>query len=218
MHSLNDTSDRSLALICLLAIGISPFPQATQHAYAQQHPDVLRSLFKHADSRSDSLLIRYRLYPLTEEAAPLDGIPTSLNEGTPREYALLSGLWAFRAGEASVLSAMQYGRRSVRLLEQAKSRDPDAPFVLLVEGQSLLFRPSIAGGDPAAAAERFAHLARTVDEEGTCGISRNEARVWHWLALREADQLEKAKNLRRTLRQRKLAPLYEQFLNDPPEV
>lgn len=58
-----------MALVCLFAITIPSFAQATQTAYAQQNPDVLRSLFERADSRADSLLVRYRLYPLTGEEA-----------------------------------------------------------------------------------------------------------------------------------------------------
>lgn len=207
-----------MALVCLFAITIPSFAQATQTAYAQQNPNVLRALFDRADSRADSLLVRYRLYPLTEEEALLDDLPASLPEGSPREYALLSGLWAYRAGEAFVVSAIRYGRRSARLLERAKQRDADAPFVLLVEGQSLLYRPSVVGGDPAAAAERFAQLARIVDNEGMSGISRVEAQAWRWLALRAAGRPQDAAALRSHLRKQDLPPLYDQFLQDPPNV
>lgn len=207
-----------MAFVCILTLATCPFVQATQHAYARQDPDVLRSLFERADSRSDSLLIRYRLYPLTEETALLENIPESMSEATAREYALLSGLWAYRAGEASVLSAIRYGRRSAHLLERAEQQDAHAPFVLLVGGQSLLFRPSLVGGDAVLAVERFVHLDRILNAENTSGISRTEAQVWRWLALREADRPRDAEALRRELQKRDLAPLYKQFLNDPPDV
>lgn len=207
-----------MVLLVLLATITAPFAQATQTAYAQQDAERLRSLFERASSRSDSLLVRYRLYPLTEDESVLEGIPSSLSEGSARELALLSGLWAYRAGEASFFSVIQYGRRSTNLLEQAKARAPAAPFVLLVEGQSLLFRPAIAGKDPAAAAEEFAALAKTVEENTIPGITKTEAQVWRWLALTEADQLQTANALRARLLNRDLAPLYEQFLKDPPDV
>jgi len=205
-------------LLCLFATIMSPLAQAVQTAYARQNAERLRSLTERADSRVDSLLIRYRLYPLTENEAVLKDIPSSLSDGSAREYALLSGLWAYRAGEASVFSVIQYGRRSAQLLEKAKKRDPDAPFVLLVEGQSLLFRPALAGRDVKAAARRFDQLARIVRDGDVPGIAHAEAQIWRWLALREADQSRKANALRKRLREQDLPPLYQQFLDDPPEV
>lgn len=207
----------SLLLLAAL-VSSPPFAEATQTAYAQQDAERLRALFDRASSRADSLLVRYRLYPLTENASVLDDLPSSLSEGTAREFALLSGLWAFRAGEASIFSAIQYGRRSTSLLEEAKARLPEAPFVLLVEGQSLLFRPGIAGKDPTAAASRFARLAEIVEAEPVTAITTTEAHVWRWLALRAAGESEKAEPLHRRLTTQDLAPLYRQFLESPPEV
>lgn len=204
--------------LCLIATLMTPLAEATQSAYAEENVRELRSLFERADSRVDSFLVRYRLYPLTENEELLDDIPSSLSSGSAREYALLSGLWAYRAGEASVFSVIQYGRRSSQLLETAKKQDADAPFVLLVEGQSLLFRPRIAGRDLDAAAERFEQLAQIVRGSEVPGISLTEANVWRWLALREADRSKKAEALCKSLRERELPPLFQQFLDDPPEV
>ena len=207
-----------MVLVVLLATMSSPFAQATQTAYAQQDAEQLRALFERASSRADSLLVRYRLYPLTEDETVLEGIPSSLSDGTAREYALLSGLWAYRAGEASFFSAIQYGRRSTNLLDTAEARAPEAPFVLLVEGQSLLFRPTIAGKDAAAAAERFARLAEIVAEEGVVGISQTEANAWRCVALEEAGRTSEAEALRDRMQKQDLAPLYRQFLESPPDV
>lgn len=207
-----------MVFLFLVATMISPFAQATQSAYAEQDAERLRSLLERASSRSDSLLVRYRLYPLTEDASVLEGIPESLSDGTAREYALLSGLWAYRAGEASLFSAFRYGRRSTNLLETAKAHAPKDPFVLLVEGQSLLFRPAIAGKDAAAAAQRFATLAEIVEEEGVAGISQTEADTWRCIALEEAGHSREAEALRERMRKQDLAPLYRQFLESPPDV
>jgi hypothetical protein len=87
-----------------------------------------------------------------------------------------------------------------------------------VGGQSLLFRPAIAGRDPEAAADRFERLAARVRDTTSGGISVTEARVWHWLALREADDHEAATALRTDLQAQALAPLYRKFLEDPPDV
>ncbi|WP_263786407.1 hypothetical protein [Salinibacter grassmerensis] len=207
-----------MVVLLVLAMLSTPFAEATQTAYAQEDADRLRTLFEQASSRADSFLVRYRLYPLTEEASILDDLPSSLSEGTAREYALLSGLWAYRAGEASIFSAVTYGRRSTNLLEEAKAQAPDAPFVLLVEGQSLLFRPSIAGKDPDGAARRFARLAEIVATKEGSAITETEAHMWQWLALREADRPDEAQPLYDRLASQDLPSLYRQFLESPPDV
>jgi hypothetical protein len=204
-----------LALLIALMVPL-PFAQEVQRAYAHQETDTLNTLLAEAGSRTDSLLVRYRLYPLTEDAALLDDLPTRLPDGSARETALLSGLWSYRAGEASIFSAVQYGRRSANILSRAKEQDPDDPYVLLVEGQSLLFRPAIAGRDAAAAADRFARLAARTDT--TAGITTTEAQVWRWLALKEAGHTSEARQLYERLLQDDLAPLYRQFLEAPPDV
>ena len=207
-----------MVVFLLLTMLSSPFAEATQTAYAQRDADRLRALLGQASSRVDSLLVRYRLYPLTEDASVLDDLPSSLSDGTAREYALLSGLWAYRAGEASLFSAVRYGRRSTSLLEQAKAQAPEAPFVLLVEGQSLLFRPAIAGKDPEAAVRRFSRLAEIAKTSQGEAITKMEAHMWQWLALREADRSDEAQALFEQLMRQDPGPLYRQFLESPPDV
>ena len=203
--------------VLLLAVTLSaPFAQEVQHAYAQQEPDTLRTLLSEADSRADSLLVRYRLYPLTEDPSVIQDLPSTLPDGSAHEFALLSGLWSYRAGEASIFSAVQYGRRSTTLLEQAREREANDPYVLLVEGQSLLFRPAIAGRDPSAASRSFQKLSEKADT--LSGITVMEANVWCWLALKKAGDTSRADELHRRLVSQNPPPLYRQFLEDPPEV
>lgn len=207
-----------LLLVLLTASPPPTFAEQVQEAYARQAPDTLRSLLARADSRADSLLARYRLYPLTEDASLLDDIPRRLDDGSAREWALLSGLWSYRAGEASFFGAVDYGRHSAELLETAQARNADDPYVLLIGGQSLLFRPAIAGRDPEGAADRFARLARLAQNGAAEGITVAEARSWEWLACREAGQDDRAQTLHETLHGDDLPPLYRQFLEDPPSV
>ncbi|MFP4227627.1 MAG: hypothetical protein ACLFTE_02235 [Salinivenus sp.] len=208
-----------LFLCCLLVVSLpSSFAEKTQKAYAQQDAEALRGLMHEADSRADSMLVRYRLYPLTEDEEILEGIPDALPSGSARELALLSGLWAYRAGETSVVRVVKYGRRSSSLLDEAKSEDPDDPYVLLVESQSLLFRPSIAGRDPEAAVDRLQRLLRHLEDASPVGIARSEAQSWLWLALKEADQSEEAQQLYEQLMDEEVPPLYREFLRNPPDV
>lgn len=207
-----------LCLLLLLVTLPSPFADEVQTAYAHEDADALRSLLERADSRADSLLVRYRLYPITEDADVVNDIPEQLDDGTAREWALLSGLWSYRAGEASIFNAMSYGRRSANLLEKGRSLDPDDPYVLLIGGQSLLFRPAIAGRDPEAALDRFSSLLQQVDAGTVAGISRMEACIWKWLALQECDRTKEARTFKDSLLTDDPAPLYRQFLEDPPDV
>jgi hypothetical protein len=204
-------------LVFLMSIH-PPFADRVQDAYAREDADALRSLLQTAETRTDSLLVRYRLYPITENAALVDDLPKTLDDGTAREWALLSGLWSYRAGEASIFSAVSYGRRSADLLETAQSIDPNDPYVLLIGGQSLLFRPAIAGKDPDAAAQQFTQLAELAEANKTDGIPPVEAYIWKWLALKEADRTDDAQSLHDQLISRTLPPLYQQFIDDPPDV
>lgn len=208
-------------MFCLLLLLVSfppPFAEKVQNAYAQEDAEKLRTLLTEADSRADSLLVRYRLYPITENEAVVSDLPEQLDDGSAREWALLSGLWSYRAGEASVFNAITYGRRSANLLQEAQSIKETEPYVLLIGGQSLLFRPAIAGRDPDTAEERFSTLLQQVEEGSGAGISRMEACVWKWLAMRESDRAEDARKFRETLLSDEPAPLYRQFLEDPPNV
>ncbi|WP_245846024.1 hypothetical protein [Longibacter salinarum] len=195
------------------------FADSTQAHYAQQNADALRHMLAESDTRAESLMARYRLYPLTEDTDVIDDIPEELGpDASARELALLSGLWAYRAGETNFFMAMRYGRRSMSRLEEAEERDPDEPFVLLVKGQSLMFRPEIAGKDVAAAVDVFRALIESLDHHPDCGISRIEARSWLWLAMKENGQTREADELRTELLAENPPPLYDQFLADPPSV
>jgi hypothetical protein len=194
------------------------FADSVQAYYSAQEPDGLRALVDRADTRLEELMARYRLYPLTEDASVIDDIPSGLEDGSARELAILSGIWAYRAGEASFINAARYGRRSVNLLEEARAADADEPYVLLVGGQSLLFRPSIAGRDVGAAIDHFRRLVDRLDRHPHVGIARAEARSWLWLALREAGRTGDAQALHDDLTASELSSLYRQFLDDPPEV
>jgi hypothetical protein len=197
----------------------STFAERAQAYYASQNESALRDLLDEADTRLERFLARYRLYPLTEDASVIDDVPKDIGaNATARELALLSGLWAYRAGEANIFSAIRYGRRSMNRLEEAKQRNPEDPYVLLVEGQSLMFRPDVAGKDVEAAIDRFRTLVDVAEAHPTAGISRTEAQSWLWLALREANHTSEASSLHDAILADAPPELYRKFLEDPPSV
>ena len=204
--------------VFLLSVTLT-FADSTQSFYAQQNAEGLQDLMAQADTRTESLMVRYRLYPLTEDSGVIDDLPQNLGpNASARELALLAGLWAYRAGEANIFNAIRYGRRSVNRLNEAKARNPNEPYVLLVEGQSLLFRPDVAGKDVHGAAQLFRKLISELDHHPNVGISSTEAHSWLWLALREAQSAEEADQIRSELLAQEPEPLYAQFLEDPPQV
>lgn len=203
-------------MIALLLIAAVSFVDSTQTFYAQQNAAALETMLHRADSRFEELLCRYRLYPLTENDAYITPLPSEIANATARELALLSGLWGYRAARASIFSAIRYGRRSQRLLDEAKQKDPDDPYVLLVEGQSLLFKPAFAGRDEEAALDRFHKLCELLQQPNEdTGISMMEAELWRWYALHRLD-IDRASDVREQLLASDPPPLYRQFLEDPP--
>lgn len=204
--------------VFLLTVSLT-FADSAQALYANQDADGLRQLLASADTRTERFIAKYRLYPLTEDEAVIEDIPSELGpNASARELALLAGLWAYRAGEANIFNAIRYGRRSMNRLEEAQARNPSEPYVLLVEGQSLMFRPDVAGKDVPAAVQRFRSLVDQLSEYPESGISEPEARSWLWLALRESDSHQEADEIHSTLLTQDIGPLYTQFLKDPPSV
>jgi hypothetical protein len=207
----------TLLLAATLSVVMDPsFADSTQAYYAQQNAAALENLLRKADTRFEDLLCRYRLYPLTEDEALLDGLPEHVEDGSARELALLSGLWGYRAARASIFSAIRYGRRAERLLDDAVALDADDPFVLLIEGQSLIFKPAIAGRDEESALARFNRLHDVLQATpADTGVSLMEAQLWRWYALHQLD-MDNAPAVRDELLAADPPPLYRQFLQDPP--
>lgn len=189
---------------------------STQIFYARRDAKSLKRLLDRASTREMDLLCRYRLYPLTQDPSLIENLPTELERPTARELALLSGLWGYRVVKASILSTPTLGLRSHRLLEQAKALDPDEPLVLLIEGQSLLFRPTLFGGDTNAALDRFRTLRDRLEHTPDKAVSAMEANLWVWYTLNKMKLTDAADALKADLLAAAPPPLYRQFLLDPP--
>lgn len=200
----------------LSAVMLTTAPADSVHYY-YSHRDVgsLTSLCDRSQSRESDLLCRYRLFPLTSDEALLESIPETMSHASATELALLSGLWGYRAGHGSLIDMVRYGRRSHQLLTEAKRLDPDNPFVLLIEGQSLLFRPGMFGGDAGQALLAFRRLQRALSEMPDSRITEMEADLWTWLALRKMGDAS-AERLRQHIADQSPPPLYAEFLRNPP--
>ena len=204
-----------LLLLALLVPGGASPPDTLATLYAHNDRDGLLRLHAEARSTSDDLLVRYRLYPLTQDARYVEEIPSEADCRSAQDFALLAALWAYRAAEAPPWKLPLYGIRSDRMLERARALDPEDPYVLLVGGQSLLYRPRVFGGSAEAALAEFERLREVLRERPTPGISPFEPEVWIWYTLRALGRPNTDRVRDRLLAQAP-PPLFRQFLLDPP--
>jgi hypothetical protein len=198
----------------LLLLGTC-FGELAHDAYASGDPDAVRSLVEVAQSREDTLLLRYRLYSLTQSRGLIIDLPKQLDSATVRELALLSALWGFRTQDVNLLQLAVVGRRTMKLLNRALSTDPEDPLVTLIDAQSLLFRPGIAGGSKERGLQRMEQLRTRLAGAPSCGVTALEAEVWYWYALRKNDD-PRAAEVFESLHAHPLPELYRSFLDDPP--
>jgi hypothetical protein len=185
------------------------------HYYATRQPRAIARLLAGAATREDQLLCRYRLYPLTRDRALVSQIPPAADARTAREAALIAAMWAFRIHSSPPWSMPTYGRRVQTALDRARALDASDPYYLLVDGQSLLYRPAVFGGSPSRALDRFRRLRAALAARPAAGIHPVEAEVWIWMAMRRLGDPD-ADAFRRRLLAGRPPPLFRQFLLDPP--
>ena len=188
---------------------------SVEHYYSLGDVDALQALCAEPLSREEDLMCRYRLYPLTTDRDLISEIPTALDDGSARENAMLAGLWGYRASSGSLFNMIRCGRRASRLISAARELDPEEPFVLLIEGQSFLFRPGMFGGDSGRALQLFRQLQRVTGRHQSAGISTLEADLWVWLALKRLGD-PAADAVRESIESRSPPPMYRDFLENPP--
>lgn len=193
----------------------SPVLDSLAYYYARQDTSAVERLYRGARTREERLMCRYRLYPMTLDERYLDDIPSEAGVTSARELALISALWAYRAGAGPAWRLPTYGRRSERILDLALARDPAEPYALLVKGQGLYYKPRMFGGDVRAARQTFEQLRGRLGRRGAPGIHPFEAEVWIWMAVRRLDP-SAGTRLRDALLARRPPRLFRQFLVDPP--
>jgi hypothetical protein len=204
-----------LSTLALLLTIVPSRADSVGHYYSLGDVEALVTLCSEPVSREQDLLCRYRLYPLTSQPQLLEDLPSTLDGGTAREKALLAGLWGYRAASGSVFRAMKSGRRAGRLMAEAREIDPEEPFLLLIEGQSYLFRPGIFGGSRGRALESFRQLQRSLAVRTDEVIDPMEADLWIWYTLEQMND-PAADAVRRSIESRNPPPLYRDFLANPP--
>lgn len=184
--------------------------------YAARDLDGLRSLHARARTLEQRLLVRYRLFPVTRDEGLLRDLPADGDARTARELALLSALWAYRASTAPAWRMPTFGRRSEALLTRARALDAADPYVLLVEGQALLYKPRMVGGNPREALARFQALRPIALRNPASGVLHWEADVWAWMAMRRLDHPDADATKSRLLAEDP-PPLFRAFLLHPPD-
>ncbi len=203
--------------VALLFLFMSIFPDSLHVLYEEGDIEGLEALCEEPENLVTDLMCRYRLYPLTENEALLEDIPTSLDDGSATEFALLSGLWGYKTGNASAFQMPRFGMRSNRLMTRAKEKNPLNPLVLLINGQSLLYRPSFIGGDDRQALEQFELLRRVVPNNPEYGVSKIEADMWYWYTLEKLGKSE-ATSMREELLESDPPPTFRDFIENPPDL
>lgn len=184
--------------------------------YARQDTSGVERLFRrHAQTQEQKLLCRYRLFPMTLDDGYLDDIPSERGVTSARQLSLIAAMWAYKAANGPAWSLPRYGRRSERILNQALARDAEEPYALLIQGQSLLYKPRLFGGNASEAQATFEQLRTVLRSRRAPGIHPFEAEVWIWMAVRKQDRAEGAR-LQRRLLARNPPALFRTFLTDPP--
>lgn len=203
-----------MTLLMLLTTALT-FADSTQVYYAQKDVAGLRRLCEAAPDEETGLLCRYRLYPLTQDARYLADLPEDLPRGAPRSLALLAGLWGYKAAQTGFPAVIRYGAHFDRLIGRARQLAPADPFVLLIDGQSLLFRPRFAGGDVRKALILFRRLQQVAAQHPSSGLPPMEADLWVWYALSRLHDPQ-APSLRTRLLAQHPPRLFREFLESPP--
>lgn len=206
-----------LAAVLAAALLASPVTvrDSLTHYVVQQDAEGAARLCRSARTTDERLLCRYRLYPMTQDAALLRDLPADDAVTSARGLALLGGLWGMRAATAPIHRVPTYGRRSERLVAAALARDASEPYALLVRGQSLYYKPRAFGGDVVEARRTFERLRGVLGRTPVPGLHPFEPEVWVWMCVRRTNAAEGAR-MQRALLARRPPPLYRQFLTDPP--
>lgn len=207
-----------VAALLYFLVGCFPGPDACQELaekYGKMDAAGVRDLLRSTGSSEERFMVLYRLYPLVQDGSLLDDLPDELEDGaSAREAALLAALWSYRYNHGPFWSRMNAVRRAFRLMDEAKRMDPNEPFVLLVDGQSLLYRPKFAGGDASAARRLFEALRRSVERRQACSLSLVEVDTWIWLSMRRQHDPE-ADAFRQKILATNPLPVYREFLKLP---
>jgi hypothetical protein len=185
-------------------------------AYGDKDVDAIRRQLADASTQFEELHALYRLYPLTEDLELLLDIPTTPGpEASASETALLAALWTWRGARSKFLKRLSIIMKGVRMLDLAREMDPDDPFVLLVDGQALIYKPKIAGGSIRKALATLQRLRSILESESSCHISIEEVDSWIWFCLNRLDDPE-AESFKQRFLAAEPAPLFRQFVLSPP--
>ncbi len=115
--------------------------------------------------------------------AALLHLPEAPAVETARSYALLAGLWGYRAAQTSVLRMPSYGRRTIDLLRRAKRARPRRAVRAARRRAVACISAGALRRRPAAALARFRRLSGVLGTRTATGIAPLEADLWVWYTL-----------------------------------
>lgn len=205
-----------LFLVLATVASASSVVDSLTYYYAQHNVVAIERLHRNADTPLERLLCSYRLFPLTNNERWLENLPEEDELSSARALALLAAHWGFKAQRGPAWRLPTYGRRSEEILRRAQSIDPNEPYALLVDGQSLYYKPGLFGGDVEEARRRFEQLRNALYRNPAPGIHRFEPEVWIWMCLRKLES-SGADQLRTSLLNQHPPPLFRHFLTNPPD-
>ena len=122
---------------------------------------------------------------------------TELRPDFAEAHALLSGLYGQKTG-LKPSTAMTLGPKANRTMTRAKDLAPNSPRVVLIDGTSDYFKPSMFGGDKEAALKKFERAAQLAQQEEISDPlqpdwGHAEAYAWIGYAHMEAGRTEEAR-------------------------
>ncbi len=188
-----------------------------QRLYAGMDRVGMQDLLQRSTTQEERFLVLYRLYPIASEGGHLlSELPDDLGtSASARELALLAALWSYRHNTEGLFGKMNAARRAMRLIERARSVDPNDPYVLLVEGQFLLYKPRVVGGSASLARERFEALVSRLRTRSDCALTLTEAQSWLWMSMHRMKD-PAAESTRQELLAANPPPIFRAFLENKP--
>lgn len=166
------TIDAACAAVVKLCTADPSDGWAHYHAAHAGYLGMVRARIDPEQKRDAAIFVRCRDAAVKHGRAALEHLPKNSEPA-----ALLSAIHGLEIGRDPMLG-MTLGPKSDELCARALAADEQNPRAWIVRGQSLLFKPSFVGGDPARAVEAFERAAELADAESARADRDARAPTW----------------------------------------